>query len=577
MTTHVRIVAVSVSILLVGLLAACSSQVPALHETPCYVPTIECKPGQYSAVGLDTVNVQSDGYRYHIDLLPSPVNSDFNDNAIVFLDRSHAAISAERTSRGAGRQPKRDADSIYEHQRLLLSTFGGDEQFSPLREVQGTDSFETVGACWNSVADGLLYFTAKAPNDDADDYDLYTARISFAGDIATLGDIRRLSSVDQPNAFDGQPTVSPDGLTLVFTSDRLGGYGGTDLWMSRRASVSAVWPEPTALPGPVNSECDEITPSYSRDGKNLFFASDGHATVGGYDLFSSTTDWKNVRNLGTPVNTQADEVFPYELSDSQFFYSSSQKTDFKGMNLFEVRRTKIDRLVSSADPRQLPDSIELHGHVLLPKLDRSGSPEVFVRDVARDTEIARKPTDTTGAYAFTVQNGRQYDVGADVQDKFYDVHRVDLRHESEPVVEVPPLSVPDTLVLRINFPFDDDAHPYDFVYDDGGKRSDTKWQTSLDLLAHSIKSSSSSLKRVLLYGHTDSLGTDEYNRALAMRRAAFIARELEKRGIAAKLLVIASKGRTSPVARRDGEDDETYRLRCRRVEFVKVFGKETTR
>jgi hypothetical protein len=204
-------------------------------------------------------------------------------------------------------------------------------------------------------------------------------------------------------------------------------------------------------------------------------------------------------------------------------------------------------------------------------------PEVFVRDVAQDKEIARKKTDTVGNYSFNVPKGREYDVGSDRKDKFYDVHRVDLRHPADSIIRVPPLVIPDTLVLRINFPFDDDSHPYDFIIDDEGQKSDIRWQTSIDLIAKSITNSSKLLREVILYGHTDSLGTDEYNNALSERRAAFIAKQLKARGIPAKLLTVFPKGRIMPVARKIGESDEVFQLRCRRVEFVKIFNKEKMR
>ena len=172
--------------------------------------------------------------------------------------------------------------------------------------------------------------------------------------------------------------------------------------------------------------------------------------------------------------------------------------------------------------KNIPDTIELKGKVEMPEKRDSVLPEVFVRDVAKDKEIARKNTDTVGNYSFHVQKGREYDVGSDLKDKFYDVHRVDLRHPSDSVIVIPPLVIPDTLVLRINFPFDDDSHPYDFIIDDKGQKTEMSWQTSMDLLAKSIKKSSSTLQGVILYGHTDSLGTDEYNNALARRRAALL-------------------------------------------------------
>lgn len=559
---------------------SCASM-PATHDTNCLpVPAPECTPGAYSTVEIDTSRVQADGFKYHIDLLPKPVNSNANDNAITFFPDGRAALSAERYGRGGTEALHHGGDSSVEKQRMMLTKLQPDLQFDALREFEGTDSFETVGACCYCPADQRLYFTAKARNDDADDYDIYSGKVNLASGTLQLTSILLVSAISTLHRFDAQPAVSPDGLMIVFASDREGGYGGVDLWISIRNSIEAPWGEPKAIPPPVNSTCDEITPSFSRDGKTLFFASNGHTTAGGYDIFSGTRsggEWKNVRNIGLPINSKADEVFPYQLSDSQFFYSSSQHIDLEGMNILVMRRTKVNQTVPNAAVAVLPDSIELRGNVKLPTIRDSSRPDVFVRDVALDTEIARKPTDSTGAYTFNVLKGRQYDVGADVKDKFYDVHRVDLRNPTDSVVIVPSLSIPDTLVIRINFPFNDDSKPYDFIYDDAGARSDTKWQSSLDLLAHSIKESSKSLTKVVLYGHTDSLGTDEYNLGLAKRRAMFVAKELQRRGISSRLLVIVSKGRTMPLERRPGEDDETYRLRCRRVEFVKVFGKETPR
>ena len=176
-----------------------------------------------------------------------------------------------------------------------------------------------------------------------------------------------------------------------------------------------------------------------------------------------------------------------------------------------------------------------------------------------------------------MQKGRQYDVGSELKDKFYDVHRVDARHPKDSIINLPPLIIPDTLVLRINFPFDDDSHPYDFIINENGEKSEMRWQSSIDLLASSIKNSLATLDKVILYGHTDSLGTDEYNFALATRRATFIAKQLKARGIPEKYLLIFSKGRTMPVVREAAESDEIFQLRSRRVEFIKVFKKENVR
>src|SRR5512141_2105724 len=75
---------------------SCASMPPIRDKLCLPVPAPECVPGAYSTVGQDTSAVQSDGFKYHIDLLPKPINSDANDNAITFFPDGSAALSAER-------------------------------------------------------------------------------------------------------------------------------------------------------------------------------------------------------------------------------------------------------------------------------------------------------------------------------------------------------------------------------------------------------------------------------------------------------------------------------------------------
>jgi outer membrane protein OmpA-like peptidoglycan-associated protein len=562
------------------LVSSCAAP-PDLTHTACPPPPEPvCKPGLSTAKGIDTANIQSGYFKYHIDLLPKHVNSDYNDNAITFLKIGrdfNAFVSTEKKGE--------DGQQV---QRIVSTRSLPDLHFTETKEISVTEDFDHIGAAVYCNAEEKLYFTAKAHNDDPNDYDLYSAKILKLNENQfELGEITALSILNKVANFDGQPAMSKDGLMIVFASDRAGGHGGVDLWYSIRKSISTSWKEPIALPAEVNTPCDELSPSFSADGKILYFSSNGHETIGGYDLFSSVRkeeNWSQAENIGSPVNTEFDEIFPYQLSDSQFFYTSDQSVQFKGRNILVLRRSYIPpkdfvekKPIVEIPEKNLPDTIELKGKVELPTDGDSVLPEVFVRDVEKNKEIARKKTDTTGNYSFNVQKGKEYDVGSELKDKFYDVHRVDLRHPTDSIISVAPLIVPDTLVLRLNFPFNDDSHPYDFIIDDKGQKTDMRWQTSIDLIAKSIKNSSATLQNVILYGHTDSLGTDEYNFGLAKRRAAFVAKQLEMRGIPAKLFIIFPKGRTMPVVRAAGESDEIFQLRCRRVEFIKSFTKVHTR
>ena len=552
-------------------MAASCAAPPDLTHTNCPPPPEpQCNPGVSHAQGIDTAHLQPGNFKYHIDLLPVPINSDGNENAIAFYNNK-AILSAEQKNNEQG---------------ILISEALPDLHFKEPSEFIGKYNFAIAGAACYSSADKYLYFTAKADNDDPNDYDIYSARIFDDGSEKKPEVIRSLTILNKKNNFDAQPALSKDGLMIVFASDRAGGHGGVDLWFSTRASIHSDWAEPKVLPSEINTPCDELSPSFSADGKKLYFSSNGHETIGGYDIFSTEYKdgkWTEAENIGAPINTKSDEIFPYQLSDSQFFYTSDQPAKFKGRNIFVLRRTYIPpKEITEKIPekkiqeKNIPDSIKITGKVELPpKVDTL--PDVFVRDVDKNKEIARKQTDTAGGYSFNVEKGRLYDVGTDQKDKFYDMHRIDLTHPTDSIITVPVLTVPDTLILRINFPFNDFSHPYDFIVNEDGNKSEMRWQTSVDLIVKSIKNSSASLKNVILYGHTDSLGTEAYNYDLAKRRAEFVAKQLEERGIPAKLLVIVPKGKTMPVKRNPGESDDTFYLRCRRVEFVKSFSKDKKR
>ena len=194
--------------------------------------------------------------------------------------------------------------------------------------------------------------------------------------------------------------------------------------------------------------------------------------------------------------------------------------------------------------------------------------DIFVRKDS--SEIFRGKVPASGTIGFKVNRDAVYDVGAETEDAFFDVKQVDLRGSRDSVVHVS-LHLPDTLVIRINFPFDDYQNPYEFTIDENGQSSAITWQQALDLTAHSALASLDRLKELIIIGHTDSLGSDAYNERLGYRRATFVALQLEKRGVPARIIKVESRGRTQPVARRPGEADDLFRLRSRRAEFVKVF------
>jgi Tol biopolymer transport system component len=118
------------------------------------------------------------------------------------------------------------------------------------------------------------------------------------------------------------PSISTDGLSLYFFSDRPGGFGGNDIWVSQRASVADPWDAPQNLGPTINTVHDDNAPTLTLDGHRLYFASNRPEGFGGLDLYVSRRHnkrddfaWQPPENLGSGINTAANEAAPAPFED----------------------------------------------------------------------------------------------------------------------------------------------------------------------------------------------------------------------------------------------------------------------
>lgn len=150
----------------------------------------------------------------------------------------------------------------------------------------------------------LALVMAQAPSAQAQKYSDWSAPVNLGATINSTSN-------------DQQPAISKDGLSLYFTSNRPGGLGGFDMYVSQRASVDDAWGSPLNLGPIVNTTVDEGNPAFSRDGHLLFFQSKRLPSFGGIDLWVSYRehthddfDWQPAVNLGPGVNSVADDNGP---------------------------------------------------------------------------------------------------------------------------------------------------------------------------------------------------------------------------------------------------------------------------
>jgi peptidoglycan-associated lipoprotein len=142
---------------------------------------------------------------------------------------------------------------------------------------------------------------------------------------------------------DRMPSVSPDGKYLFFSSDRPGGFGKDDIWMSEYDDANKRWKIPVNLGETINTAGSEISPSIHADGITLYFSSDRRGGIGGYDIYVtqrlSGGNWKIPANMGTPYNTEQDDEYPTVLKSGEFMYFTSNRPG--GYGGFDIYRARV--------------------------------------------------------------------------------------------------------------------------------------------------------------------------------------------------------------------------------------------
>ena len=179
-------------------------------------------------------------------------------------------------------------------------------------------------ACTGLSADGeklLLYRTSK----DMKSGDIYE---SFYKDQKWSKPEILSDVVNSPEYLETSACYSPNGDIIFFSSNRPGGFGGKDLYLSRKLQ-NGKWGKPFNLGPTINTEYDEDAPFVHPLGNILYFSSEGHTNMGGYDIFKSTFDeagkFSEAKNLGSPINTVDDDIFFVMNTDASKGYLSSDR------------------------------------------------------------------------------------------------------------------------------------------------------------------------------------------------------------------------------------------------------------
>lgn len=425
---------------------------------------------------------------------------------------------------------------------------GASGTFSKAKPVPGNINTPNNEGTLSISADGKsLYYSRCNQPGDSGSCDIYVSILTDRGWEYGYNVGAPINS----KSWESQPSVSGDGHTLVFSSNRFGGFGGKDLWMS--TLKNGIWSKPINLGAAINTVGNEESPFLHYDGQTLYFSSTGLPGYGGIDMFMSRQQpngtWSTPINLGNVINSQDDDFGMYIDPWGQGgFIQSDRKGGFGGLDIyrFNLPEKFKPKAVTYVQGRIIDKTTRKPVRGLVELVDLSNNKVVF-SDSIQSFFI---PLHAGGNYAMHVRaQGYKFD------SRNFQPKDTGLKNPFVIVSELEPFKENDIIVLK-NIFFDTDK--FDL-------RAESI--SEIQVLEGIMKSNPTMVLEVR--GHTDNQGNDLHNLELSRNRATALVQALVARGIAEKRFVAKGFGASLPMA---DNATEAGRALNRRTE-IKVLKK----
>ena len=405
------------------------------------------------------------------------------------------------------------------------------------------------GTCTISADGKVLIFTSCQGRGSFGSCDLY---ISYREGKDWTRPINLGPNVNS-KFWDSQPSLSADGRKLYFVSERPGGRGGRDIWVSQRDESDA-WESAVNLGPSINTSRDEVSPFIHVNGQTLYFASKGYPGLGGYDLFYSEFSnnvWSEPKNLGYPVNTPQDQISLFVTTSGERAYYSLDSYDQTGLPLSMIYYFDIPPEISVSNR-----SFYVKGTILDDETRQPLKARVELRDVNKNELISVVSSDSVlGEYMMILTEGTEYALYVERPGYIFESRNFNLPQGSEqkPVIMDFLLrkSESGAVTTLNNIFFETDSYA---LLD----RSKTELDKVVEFLnnSHDMK--------IEISGHTDDVGTEAYNEELSMNRAEAVYLYLLDKGILEESMTYQGYGESRPAVPNDSEEN---RSKNRRIEF----------
>lgn len=378
-------------------------------------------------------------------------------------------------------------------------------------------------------------------------------------------DIKKLGKVNDPEAWDSQPSVSADGNTIYFASDRKGGLGSIDIWMTKKDVKTGEWGTPINLGPKINTSGKEKSPFMHSDSETLYFSSDGHPGVGGFDIFYVKKDdngeWKEPQNIGYPINTESDDLGFFVSTDGHYgYFATNTKSKVKGKTVggWDVYSFELYKEARPEEVAFIKDTLkDANGQAFVGKVD------IEITNLATKEKQAVVVDTTTGEFTTIVNRKKGADFLITAKKEGYTfssqiVKTVAVEQNKikpSPVkMEISPVEPNKSFTLN------------NIYYKTNSAELMPESKAVVEEFVTYLKENPTI--KIEIHGHTDNVGNEKDNLALSADRAFTVYEMILDSGIdKSRLIAFKGFGSSNPTSENSTEQG---RAKNRRTEFFIV-------
>lgn len=471
------------------------------------------------------VDFALDGIQNPLDFVPIEMSKQtvnryaFNSHPVLVADQSEMVISVRNR-----------VGNIDENVMIVTQEDG---QWLPAQNISGNINTPRNEGMASISGDGkTLVFTSCDRKDTYGGCDLYVSRRVGKEWSKPLN----LGKTVNSHAKDTEPSLSADGRTLYFSSNRKGGQGRSDLYQSTKGP-NGDWSAALNLGEPINTPGDEVTPFVHADGQTLYFASNGHLGYGGYDIYHASTlpgDTTAPKNIGYPINTHSNEGSLYISPDyTKGYFEKYVKQGQESYSLIY----DFD-FPAKARPGQISQYMKGKVYDALTRLPLKAT--LKLTDIQKEQQTSYVHSDSVGGqYLVVLTEGKEYALYVEKPGYLY--HSIHLDYSNAKQFDallldifLVPISKSQIAVLSNLF------------YETDKSALTAKSKTELDKLIAFLVDNPA--VRIEIGGHTDDVGTYSYNLKLSADRAQAVRQYLIQNAIHPDRLTFKGYASTKPLA-----------------------------